>query len=457
MNEVTAPQHEKVLQELGRSVYMVRLIVAFGIVSLFYGVLLVSTIISMVKVTNSQSSLNYFVSYAALFSELMKSAIVMIVILAVVLIVRLIPFIGSILLYQRCKNQLSASSMVPVFTLYQIFGVIEAAAWIALVVYDIINMIRLGVSFPVNAGSMYYMVLVIAVLTIICKIWQGIALTKFLHGLKRSIRSEKVKKGAIGGIKFASIMLTLSHAILLAALVINLLIALGIGDFFRTFQYLWMVYLFFISYIFSNSFLSALLTMYDKRMILEMVGVPTRPGYSASYRAVSGAANNYNPYQIHGASSNQPYNQGYGQSVPNQPYNQGYGQPVPNQPYNQGYGQPVPNQPYNQGHGQPVPNQPYNQGYGQSVPNQPYNQGYGQGYGQRPQSVPMEAGYGQQPQSVPMNAGYGERPQSVPMEAGYGQQPQNVPYGQPDNMSGSDNSDPYDPYGDMFTFHNTRR
>ena len=418
MNEVTASQHEKVLQELGRSVYMVRLIVAFGIVSLFYGVLLVSTIISMVKVTNSQSSLNYFVSYAALFSELMKSAIVMIVILAVVLIVRLIPFIGSILLYQRCKNQLSASSMVPVFTLYQIFGVIEAAAWIALVVYDIINMIRLGVSFPVNAGSMYYMVLVIAVLTIICKIWQGIALTKFLHGLKRSIRSEKVKKGAIGGIKFASIMLTLGHAILLAALVINLLIALGIEDFFRTFQYLWMVYLFFVSYIFSNSFLSALLTMYDKRMILEMVGVPTRPGYSASYRAVSGAANNYNPYQIHGASSNQPYNQGYGQ---------------------------------------PVPNQPYNQGYGQSVPNQPYNQGYGQGYGQRPQSVPMEAGYGQQPQSVPMNARYGERPQSVPMEAGYGQQPQNVPYGQPDNMSGSDNSDPYDPYGDMFTFHNTRR
>ena len=140
--------------------------------------------------------------------------------------------------------------MVPVFTLYQIFGVIEAAAWIALVVYDIINMIRLGVSFPVNAGSMYYMVLVIAVLTIICKIWQGIALTKFLHGLKRSIHSEKVKKGAIGGIKFASIMLTLGHAILLAALVINLLIALGIEDFFRTFQYLWMVYLFFVSYIF---------------------------------------------------------------------------------------------------------------------------------------------------------------------------------------------------------------
>lgn len=346
MSQPTASQHEELLQEMGHSKYILRLIISLGLVSLFYIIVLLNTIISMTKAVSQQSSLDYFVSYASLFSELMRAVNIMIVLLAVAVIVRLIPLVGCILFYQKGKNRASAQSMLPLFTLFQVFGVIEALAWGALVVYDIINMFRFGVHFPTNAGSMYYMVLVIAVLTIICKIVQGVLLTKFLAQLKKSIRSEQVENGSTGGIKFASVMLTVGHAILLTALVINLIIVLGIVDFFRTFQYMWLYYLFFTGYILSNAFLSATLTAYDKRMYLARTG--TRSGYTP-YGASSGVNNSYNPYQTYRSpeSDQTGYGQGYGQQQPNQPYGQGYGQQQPNQPYGQNYGQPPTNAPSN--------------------------------------------------------------------------------------------------------------
>lgn len=374
MSQPTASQHEELLQEMGHSKYILRLIISLGLVSLFYIIVLLNTIISMTKAVSQQSSLDYFVSYASLFSELMRAVNIMIVLLAVAVIVRLIPLVGCILFYQKGKNRAPAQSMLPLFTLFQVFGVIEALAWGALVVYDIINMFRFGVHFPTNAGSMYYMVLVIAVLTIICKIVQGVLLTKFLAQLKKSIRSGQVENGSTGGIKFASVMLTVGHAILLTALVINLIIVLGIVDFFRTFQYMWLYYLFFTGYILSNAFLSATLTAYDKRMYLARTG--TRSGYTP-YGASSGVNNSYNPYQTYRSpESNQT---GYGQQQPNQPYGQNYGQQQPNQPYGQGYGQSPTSAPSNPGYGQPPTSAPSNPGYGQ--PNNPAPSGNNDPFG----------------------------------------------------------------------------
>ena len=218
-----------------------------------------------------------------------------------------------------------------------------------------------------------------------------------------------------GGLRFASVMLTVCHVILLIALVANLLIILGIGDFFRTFRYLWMWYLFFIGYILSNSFLSAVLRQYYRATTLSLSGVPTHTGYGAASPMTGGQ---YNPYQTYRSpdGSDDPYSQppSYGQS-PEQPFGTGYGQMPPNN--------------------MPAQNQPFGTGYGQVPPNNmpAQNQSFGTAYHQSPQVPPSGNNYNASPQTPPAgNHHYGQP--SVPPSAGQ------------------------DPFGDMFTFntHNRR-
>ncbi len=440
MNQPTAQtsvagrQREQIWQEVGGSRYVFRLIIGLSVVGVFYLILLGSMILSALHIVSQQDTLSYFTAYTSLLGNLMNTMAVMIVILAAAVLIRVIPLIGCIILYRLCRNGAPTQSLMPAFTCCQVFGVIEALLWSALVVYDIINMFRYGFAFPKNAGSVYYMILVISVIMIVCKIAQGVLLTRFMARLKNGIRTETMENSYFGGLRFASVMLTVCHVILLIALVANLLIILGIGDFFKTFRYLWMWYLFFIGYILSNSFLSAVLRQYYRATTLSLSGVPTHTGYGAASPMTGGQ---YNPYQTYRSpdGSDDPYSQppSYGQS-PEQPFGTGYGQmppnnmPAQNQPFGTGYGQVPPNN-------MPAQNQSFGTGYGQVPPNNmpAQNQSFGTAYHQSPQVPPSGNNYNASPQTPPAgNHHYGQP--SVPPSAGQ------------------------DPFGDMFTFntHNRR-
>ena len=379
MNEKT----EQAIRDIGKSSQMLRLIVGLSIVTLFYLILL----IRMIAAGNELQSnvISSFTAPTALLGDLTSAVTTMIVILAVILAVRLIPLTGCILLYKKCKNGLSFQSMSSVLTLLQIFGIIESLAWAALTVYDIVQIFRNGWNVPYNAHSTYYMMLVVSVLMIICKIIQGFTLSKFMAQLRKNAKQDTIDKKLPSGLKLSTVMIITCHAILLIFIVMTLIIQVGITYFFELFRYFWMIYLFLIGYICSNAFFSTLLKTYYQRLFLaeNASTAPKSPPYVQHHQ------NYYSGYP----QQNQNFNSGYSQQ--NQSFNSGY--PQQNQNFNSGY--PQQNQSFNSGY--PQQNQSFNSGYPQQ--NQSFNSGYPQ------QNQSFNSGYPQQNQNF--NSGYPQQNQ----------------------------------------------
>ena len=190
----------------------------------------------------------------------------------------------------------------------------------------------------------------ISVLIMICKLLQGIFLTKFITQLKRSVRQENIIDQVPAALKFPTVMIATCHAILLIFIVISLLITLGLINFFKTFQYLWVIYLFLIGYILSNYFLTSLLNLFRLKMYLSSAA--TTPNIPNPYTPTPTPFQNY---------SQSPYQNTYQNYRPNNtpPY------PNSQQPYQNSY------QNYQPNNTPPYPNsqQPYQNSYQNDQPN----------------------------------------------------------------------------------------
>ena len=355
---------EQALRDVGKSAAMIRVIIGLSIVAVFYIVLLVYFLLVRTQITSDPNLFNS--SYGYIMISLTQAMDIVTVALIVTLIARLVPLIGCILLYKKSNRGETASALCSAMTFLQVFGVIETIAWTAMIVYEIVMVFKNSFTIPPHAGSTYYMILVISVLIMICKLLQGIFLTKFITQLKRSVRQENIIDQVPAALKFPTVMIATCHAILLIFIVINLLITLGLTNFFKTFQYLWVIYLFLIGYILSNYFLTSLLNLFRLKMYLSSAA--TTPNIPNPYTPTPTPFQNY---------SQSPYQNTYQNYRPNNT------PPYPNnqQPYQNSY------QNYQPNNTPPYPNnqQPYQNSYQNYQPNnktqypnsqQPYQNSY---------------------------------------------------------------------------------
>ena len=295
---------EQALRDVGKSAAMIRVIIGLSIVAVFYIVLLVYFLLVRTQITSDPNLFNS--SYGYIMISLTQAMDMVTVALIVTLIARLVPLIGCILLYKKSGRGETASALCSAMTFLQVFGVIETVAWTAMIVYEIVMMFKNSFTIPPHAGSTYYMILVISVLIMICKLLQGIFLTKFITQLKRSVRQENIIDQVPAALKFPTVMIATCHAILLIFIVISLLITLGLTNFFKTFQYLWVIYLFLIGYILSNYFLTSLLNLFRLKMYLSSAA--TTPNIPNPYTPTPTPFQNYSqsPYQNTTRTANSP-------------------------------------------------------------------------------------------------------------------------------------------------------
>ena len=361
---------EQALRDVGKSAAMIRVIIGLSIVAVFYIVLLVYFLLVRTQITSDPNLLNS--SYGYIMISLTQAMDIVTVALIVTLIARLVPLIGCILLYKKSNRGETASALCSAMTFLQVFGVIETVAWIAMIVYEIVMVFKNSFTIPPHAGSTYYMILVISVLIMICKLLQGIFLTKFITQLKRSVRQENIIDQVPAALKFPTVMIATCHAILLIFIVISLLITLGLINFFKTFQYLWVIYLFLIGYILSNYFLTSLLNLFRLKMYLSSAA--TTPNIPNPYTPTPTPFQNYsqspyqNTYQNYRPNNTPPY--------PNsqQPYQNSY------QNYQSSNTPPYPNNQQSYQNDQPNNKTQYpnsQQSYQNDQPNNPFENMFG--------------------------------------------------------------------------------
>ena len=404
--EATLDDKHQVIRDLGKSGYLLKLIIGSGLLLIFFiweSFQIFSTKLQLTD-TSLTNTASYSLGFSAVLGQLMTQLDIALIMFIIITLFRALPVISFTAIFVKSKKYHSAESMLPFMTVMQVFGIFEALLWGGLFIYDIINFIKYQI--PIfSSNGIYTMIIVVLLLMMVFKAVQGVFMQFFIIYIKNYIRSGDCPKKPFTGMKLSLVMLSTLNAIVLAFTVGSIIFTQGMDLFFKTFPQLWPIYLFFFGGMFTNmcaiSFLNAFRSR-TRRLEYGAAPAPTafnsRP-LNTPYPNSQSTMNNPSPQNRQGFGGYQQNNQTYQN-------NQGFGGYQQNsQPYqnNRGFGGYQQNsQPYqnNQGLG----------GYQQN--NQPYQNDQGFiGYGQNnspfqdiPFSDPVNTDpYAGQPQSSGRN------------------------------------------------------
>ena len=187
-----------------------------------------------------------------IYNSMMTLMDLLIVLTIVALLIRLIPVIASLILYIKSKKYHSLESMKKYFMLLKVFGIIEIVVWSLIGIYFIISQFKNGFSLPENDRVVMYFCLFL--LTITCKILQGVFMIRYLRSVKRYIQDEILLERSFA-LKLSSVLLCTCFSIVLYFILFDNAKSVGWEGLKASFQYFWKIYLFLAAYLLSNGFL----------------------------------------------------------------------------------------------------------------------------------------------------------------------------------------------------------
>ena len=319
-------------RDIGKSSYMLRLVIGLYLVVVFYAWELIQVIISMTKISDNSfmQAFSYTYGTSALLGELKNNLSITAIVLSVILIIRLLPAVACTAIFVKSKKYNAAEEMLPFLTLIQVFGAVEAVIWGISFGYVIFNFIKYKIPLFSFDSGLYSMIIIVFLLLMLFKIIQGVLLPGYSASIKRYISTGKKPEKAYSGIKFCFVMLGTLNAIVFIFIFVSVLVVHGPDAFFRTFRYLWPIYLFFLSYLFCNICAVGITNRYRIRSTSIESGAASasssmnnRPSNTPYTGPAS--SQNYNGYQSYNGyqQSGQTYG-GYQQNRPGNTTGQGF-------------------------------------------------------------------------------------------------------------------------------------
>ncbi len=311
------------IRDAGKSPFMFRVILALVMTLPFYIATLISLIQVQSEISGWNNTYNDALAFTGVLGDLKSTVDILLIVWIAFIVIRAVPLFCCIVIYTRSKKYNSVESMFHFMTLLQLFGIAETLVWGGLAVIDIIGIFKNGLSLPANAGPTYYIVLILTVLTMAFKIIQGITIAGWIKDIKQYARTGQKPLKDPNLLRFVTSMLAVAHFIMLFYIFITVLMILGVSALFQTMPYLWSWYLFFLSYLLSNAFLSSLIGYYNGK-IRSRIKSPHKP--ENLHPSVSGA---YGSDFYNAAGTGTFYGQQDNSSAPPQRTNR-------NSPYNSG-------------------------------------------------------------------------------------------------------------------------
>ena len=411
MKKATLDDKHQVIRDIGKSGYMMRLIISSCLTLIFFIWETFQIFAAMIKISDNSltSTASYSLGFSAILGTLMSQLGLFLAIFSIATIIRVLPVVSFIAIYVKSKKYNSTESLFPFLTVMQVFGVLEAIIWGGLLIYDIVNFIKYQIPIFSDNG-IYTMIIVVFLLIMVFKAVQGIMLQFFIIYIRNYINNGYCPKKYFNIIKFSFVMLATLNAIVFSFIVGSVAITQGIDIFFKTFPQLWPIYLFFFAQMFGNICATSFLNTFRSRTRrLEFGAAPAPTTYSTrpfnspypteqNKPAYQNQPANNAPYQNQSANNNYAQN---GNQYQNRQSFGGYQQnnsPYQNQPANNNYAQNG-NQYQNrqnfggyQQNNSPYQNQPVNNGYTQnSAPFQDISQS-----GSPFQDIPFSDNYQEQ-------------------------------------------------------------
>ncbi len=342
MKKATLDDKHQVIRDIGKSGYMMRLIISSCLTLIFFIWETFQIFAAMIKISDNSltSTASYSLGFSAILGTLMSQLGLFLAIFSIATIIRVLPVVSFIAIYVKSKKYNSTESLFPFLTVMQVFGVLEAIIWGGLLIYDIVNFIKYQIPIFSDNG-IYTMIIVVFLLIMVFKAVQGIMLQFFIIYIRNYINNGYCPKKYFNIIKFSFVMLATLNAIVFSFIVGSVAITQGIDIFFKTFPQLWPIYLFFFAQMFGNICATSFLNTFRSRTRrLEFGAAPAPTTYSTRpFNSPYPTEQNKPAYQ------NQPANNGYAQNGNQYQNRQNFGgyqqnnSPYQNQPVNNGYTQ----------------------------------------------------------------------------------------------------------------------
>ena len=352
MKKATLDDKHQVIRDIGKSGYMMRLIISSCLTLIFFIWETFQIFAAMIKISDNSltSTASYSLGFSAILGTLMSQLGLFLAIFSIATIIRVLPVVSFIAIYVKSKKYNSTESLFPFLTVMQVFGVLEAIIWGGLLIYDIVNFIKYQIPIFSDNG-IYTMIIVVFLLIMVFKAVQGIMLQFFIIYIRNYINNGYCPKKYFNIIKFSFVMLATLNAIVFSFIVGSVAITQGIDIFFKTFPQLWPIYLFFFAQMFGNICATSFLNTFRSRTRrLEFGAAPAPTTYSTRpFNSPYPTEQNKPAYQNQPANNapyqNQPANNNYAQNGNQYQNRQNFGgyqqnnSPYQNQPVNNGYTQ----------------------------------------------------------------------------------------------------------------------
>lgn len=344
MKKATLDDKHQVIRDIGKSGYMMRLIISSCLTLIFFIWETFQIFAAMIKISDNSltSTASYSLGFSAILGTLMSQLGLFLAIFSIATIIRVLPVVSFIAIYVKSKKYNSTESLFPFLTVMQVFGVLEAIIWGGLLIYDIVNFIKYQIPIFSDNG-IYTMIIVVFLLIMVFKAVQGIMLQFFIIYIRNYINNGYCPKKYFNIIKFSFVMLATLNAIVFSFIVGSVAITQGIDIFFKTFPQLWPIYLFFFAQMFGNICATSFLNTFRSRTRrLEFGAAPAPTTYSTRpFNSPYPTEQNKPAYQNQPANNapyqNQPVNNGYTQnSAPFQDISQS-GSPFQDIPFSDNY------------------------------------------------------------------------------------------------------------------------
>ena len=265
-SKATLDDKHQIVRDIGKSGYMLKLIIGSSLILIFFLWETFQIFSTMTKLSDQSltNTVSYSLGFSAVLGQLMNQLGVLLALCVVVALIRALPTVAFIAIFVKSKKYNSAESMFPFLTMVQVFGALVSLIWGVLFIYDIFNFIKYKI--PIFTGNgIYTMIIVVLLLIMVFKTFQGILLIGLVKYIKNYISTGECPPKPFNGMKFVIVMLSTLNAIILAFMVGSVIITQGIDLFFKTFPQLWPLYLFFFSQMFANMCAMSVLNVFKSR------------------------------------------------------------------------------------------------------------------------------------------------------------------------------------------------
>ena len=265
-SKATLEDKHQVIRDIGKSGYMLKLIIGSCLILVFFLWEIFQIVSSMTKLSDQSltNTASYSLGFSAVLGQLMNQLGIVLALCIFVTLIRAVPTVAFISIFVKSKKYNSAESLFPFLTMIQVFGVLEALIWGGLLIYDIFNFIKYQIPIFTSNG-IYTMIIVVLLLIMLFKTIQGILLLGFVKYVKNYISTGECPPRPFNGMKFVIVMLSTLNAIILAFMLGSIIITQGIDLFFKSFPQLWPLYLFFFSQMFANMSAMSVLNVFKSR------------------------------------------------------------------------------------------------------------------------------------------------------------------------------------------------